>query len=222
MSIIEETRAALLTLFPEQTKAEEEAEALAVQAAAQAEADAAAEPELVAESAPEEEIAEVAADEKAEDTTEKPKKKPVAKKKEKVEEPPREPGLLDTDHATRGTVIDVYCDASQVVEAAKIMDEAGFFLESVTAVDWLKEEKMEVVYDYNHFAIEQSRVVVRAFVSREEPAIDTVSGVFPSADWHERETWDFFGIDFKGHPNQIRILLPEDADFHPLLKDFSC
>ncbi len=219
MSIIEETRAALLTLFPEQAKAEEEAEALA---AAQAEADAAAEPELVAESAPEQEIAEVAADEKAEDTTEKPKKKLAAKKKEKVEEPPRELGLLDTDHAARGTVIDVYCDASQVVEAAKIMDEAGFFLESVTGVDWIKEEKMEVVYDYNHYATEQSRVVVRAFISREEPAIDTVSGVFPSADWHERETWDFFGIDFKGHPNQIRILLPEDADFHPLLKDFSC
>jgi NADH-quinone oxidoreductase subunit C len=44
--------------------------------------------------------------------------------------------------------------------------------------------------------------------------------VYPGADWYEREVYDLFGIKFAGHPNLKRLLLPEDADFHPLLKDF--
>ena len=68
--------------------------------------------------------------------------------------------------------------------------------------------------------LENCRVAVRTFLPRAEPVVPTISGVFPAADWHERETFDFYGVHFQGHPNLIRILLPEDADFHPLLKDF--
>jgi len=50
--------------------------------------------------------------------------------------------------------------------------------------------------------------------------VPTISAVFPGANWHERETHDFFGIRFAGHPNLIPLLLPEDADYHPLRKDF--
>jgi NADH-quinone oxidoreductase subunit C len=48
----------------------------------------------------------------------------------------------------------------------------------------------------------------------------TISDVVPSANWHERETHDFYGIKFSGHPHLIPILLPEDSVIHPLLKDF--
>ncbi|HSO71177.1 MAG TPA: NADH-quinone oxidoreductase subunit C, partial [Thermodesulfobacteriota bacterium] len=50
--------------------------------------------------------------------------------------------------------------------------------------------------------------------------VPTISQVYPAADWYEREVWEFFGITFSGHPNLKNLILPEDADYHPLLKDF--
>lgn len=80
-------------------------------------------------------------------------------------------------------------------------------------------DDLEAVYDFNHYQ-GLLRVVVRTRVPRDNPEIPTISGVFPAADWHERETHDFFGIRFAGHPDLSPLLLPEDADYHPLLKDF--
>ena len=78
---------------------------------------------------------------------------------------------------------------------------------------------MEVVYDYLHFRAPW-RVAVRTRIPRERPELPTISEVFPGANWYERETHDFFGIRFLGHPDLSPFLLPEDADFHPLRKDF--
>ncbi len=80
-------------------------------------------------------------------------------------------------------------------------------------------EDMEVVYDFNHFD-ELCRVTVRTRVERDNPEVPTISDIYPGANWHERETHDFFGIKFAGHPDLSPLLLPEDADFHPLKKDF--
>ena len=133
---------------------------------------------------------------------------------------PREPGVLAIDPARHGSYLDVLCRPDQVVEVARIMDQEGYFLESIAGVDWLDRGQMEVIYDYNRLGGEHCRVMVRACVPRDEPSLPTITGVFPAADWHERETFDFYGVQFHGHPNLIRILLPEDADFHPLRKDY--
>jgi NADH-quinone oxidoreductase subunit C len=79
---------------------------------------------------------------------------------------------------------------------------------------------MEVVYDYFHFT-SPIHVVVRTRVPRDNPKLPTISTVFPGANWHERETHDFFGIEFTGHPDLSPLLLPEDATYHPLRKDFA-
>ncbi len=79
---------------------------------------------------------------------------------------------------------------------------------------------MEVVYDYFH-PLANCRVVVRTRIPRGNPELPTISVVFPGANWHERETHDFFGIRFLGHPDLSPFLLPEDADYHPLRKDFA-
>ena len=108
----------------------------------------------------------------------------------------------------------------QVVSAAEQLDKEGFALDTITGVDWMAQGQMEVVYDYFHPA-KSLRVVVRARIPRDKPEIPTISNVFPGANWHERETHDFFGIRFLGHPDLSPFLLPEDATYHPLRKDFA-
>lgn len=83
----------------------------------------------------------------------------------------------------------------------------------------LPEDALEVVYDFNHYEA-LCRVTLRTRLPRNKPEIPTISPIYPGANWHERETHDFFGINFSGHPYLVPLLLPEDADFHPLLKDF--
>jgi len=160
----------------------------------------------------EEPVVEVAADDAADDG----KKKKPAKKKEV----PRVNGVLERDHAAHGYDIDVQLEPGELLAAVMILDENGFFLESVTGVDWIKEKQLESVYDFSRFDFDQCRVVIRTRTPRDNPSIPTISKIYPGASWHERETHDFFGIKFEGHPHLIPLLLPEDADFHPLLKDF--
>jgi len=124
------------------------------------------------------------------------------------------------DHARRGWHLDAAISPRQVVLAAEILSEAGFALDAVTGVDWIAQNEMEVVYDYFHPAA-PLRVAVRARIPRQDPELPTIATVFPGANWHERETHDFFGIRFAGHPNLTPFLLPEDATYHPLRKDFS-
>lgn len=123
------------------------------------------------------------------------------------------------EHAKKGFELDVTVAPDQVVAAAEILNTAGYAIDAVTGVDWLAQNEMEVVYDYFH-PIAGPRVVVRTRVPRERPELPTISPVFPGANWHERETHDFYGITFTGHPNLKPFLLPEDADYHPLRKDY--
>jgi NADH-quinone oxidoreductase subunit C len=134
---------------------------------------------------------------------------------------PAAPAPIQTcDFALKGYHLDVTVAPSQVVQAAEIADRAGFALDAVTGVDWLAQNQMEVVYDFCHFS-SPLRLVIRTRVPRTEPELPTISCVFPGANWHERETHDFFGLRFAGHPNMKPFLLPEDADFHPLRKDYA-
>lgn len=124
------------------------------------------------------------------------------------------------DYAAKGYHVEATVAPNQVVFAAEQLDKEGFSLDTITGVDWMAEGQMEVVYDYFHPA-KALRVVVRARIPRDKPEVATIQKVFPGANWHERETHDFFGIRFLGHPNLTPFLLPEDADYHPLRKDFA-
>ncbi len=124
------------------------------------------------------------------------------------------------DFLRKGYHLDMHVGPSQVVAVARLMDKHGFAIDTVTGLDWIATGEMEVVYDYYH-ATTGWRVMARTRISRAEPQIETISGVFPGANWHERETHDFFGIHFLGHPDLTPLLLPEDATYHPLKKDFA-
>jgi NADH-quinone oxidoreductase subunit C len=124
------------------------------------------------------------------------------------------------DHAARGFSLDVRFPSGQVVAVAEVLDLAGYALDTITGLDWPAEGEMELVYDFYH-PVTGARVAARTRVPRSEPAVATIHPVFPGAAWHERETHDFFGIRFAGNPDLSPLLLPEDADFHPLRKDYA-
>ncbi len=130
------------------------------------------------------------------------------------------PLVMDAVHASKGIDLDVTVPSDCVVEAAKILDDAKFMIEAITGIDWLAERQIEVVYDFTHVESGE-RVAVRARTPRDKPELPTISNIYPGANWHEREAHDFFGIIFIGHPQLIPLLLPEDARFHPLRKDFT-
>jgi len=110
-------------------------------------------------------------------------------------------------------------EAKAKVEAAAAAGEEATPAAAPTEQGELPEDALEAVYDFNHYEA-LCRVVIRTRVPRSKPEVPTISLIYPGANWHERETHDFFGINFVGHPYLVPLLLPEDADFHPLLKDF--
>jgi NADH-quinone oxidoreductase subunit C len=90
----------------------------------------------------------------------------------------------------------------------------------VTAVDnYLDEPRFEVTYRLRSLA-RNADVRVNAPVPGEAPEIDTITDLYPAADWMEREVWDMFGVRFRGHPNLERILMWEGFEGHPLRKDY--
>lgn len=95
-------------------------------------------------------------------------------------------------------------------------------LSDITAVDYLdmdREPRFDVIYHLLSRPLRR-RLRLRVPVEEEEPMVPTVTGVWPAADWPEREVLDMFGIGFAGHPDPRRILLPDDFEGHPLRKDF--
>jgi NADH-quinone oxidoreductase subunit C len=82
-----------------------------------------------------------------------------------------------------------------------------------------KPKRFSVSYHLLRVADEPARVRLQAWLDDGEE-IETVIRVWPAADWYEREAYDMFGITFRGHPNHVRILMPEDWEGHPLRKDY--
>jgi NADH-quinone oxidoreductase subunit C len=74
---------------------------------------------------------------------------------------------------------------------------------------------------YNLYSLTTKfRLRLKIFTEEQEPKVPTVTGVWGTANWHERETFDMFGIVFEGHPDLRRVYMPEDFEYHPLRKDF--
>ena len=124
--------------------------------------------------------------------------------------------VADGDYARTGYHLEVTAEPSQMAEVAQAMLDAGCYLESFTAVDF--PEAFDLVYHFASFD-ELCRTAVHVPLGKKK-GMYTISQIYPGADWYEREVFDLFGIHFFNHPNLKRLLLPEDADFHPLLKDF--
>ncbi len=108
-----------------------------------------------------------------------------------------------------------------VVQAAEAAKTAGYnFMEDVTCVDWYPSEpRFQVTYSFLSHRLKQ-RIRVVARVSGDNPTIDSITGVWPAANFYEREVFDLFGVTFAGHPRLTRIMMPDNWNGHPLRKDY--
>lgn len=98
------------------------------------------------------------------------------------------------------------------------------FLSNISAVDYYPEAKFELVYHLTSISY-QSQLVLKVELFNDRklnqlPQVPSVSGVWRTADWHEREAFDLMGVFFENHPDLRRILLPDDWEGYPLRKDY--
>ncbi len=118
--------------------------------------------------------------------------------------------------------VTITVDRGKIVDACRFLKaERGYkFLVDLTAVDWPErgEGRFDVVY-WMHRYDDSKRIRLRIVVPEGEP-VPTVTGVWKTANWMEREVYDMFGVIFEGHPNLERILTWEGFNGHPLRKDF--
>jgi len=114
---------------------------------------------------------------------------------------------------------------------ATLLEEGFDMAVDLTGVDYLGApprelpegivaERFEVVLGLLSLS-RKERIRLRTQVPGSDPVVDSLFGLHPGTEAHERETWDMFGIRFAGHPDPTRILMPEDWDGHPLRKDYS-
>jgi NADH-quinone oxidoreductase subunit C len=108
-----------------------------------------------------------------------------------------------------------------IIAACEAVRKAGYnFFEDLTAVDWYPSEpRFQISYSILSFSLKRRlRIVVR--LASDDASLDSITSVWPSANFYEREVFDLFGVHFGGHPNLRRIMMPEDWQGHPLRKDY--
>ena len=93
------------------------------------------------------------------------------------------------------------------------------YMMCLSGVDYNKDGKLGIVY-HLFSMVHKHKIVLKAFCTKENPHIQSVSSVWGTANWHEREAFDMFGIIVDEHPDLRRILLPYDWEGHPLRKDY--
>jgi NADH-quinone oxidoreductase subunit C len=133
---------------------------------------------------------------------------------------------IESGHRSRGQIV-LVTEAPEWPLLATRLKEAGFeMLVDLCGVDYLhfpegaaSTNRFEVVANLLSLS-KKCRLRVRVVLRGDDPECPSVTGVWPGADWYEREAYDMFGIKFVGHPDLCRILMPEDWEGHPLRKDY--
>jgi NADH-quinone oxidoreductase subunit C len=106
----------------------------------------------------------------------------------------------------------------ELLNVARKVKEMGFVhLSVITGIDY--KDHFEVVYNFFSYD-KKENLAMKIILDHEQPEVDSLTSLWKGADWLERETYDLVGIKFTGHPNLVRILLPEGWMGHPLRKDY--
>lgn len=134
----------------------------------------------------------------------------------------RFPEAIEVDETIRSGVRQLVVDKGHLIDLLGLAkEELGFnVLYDLTVADYLEQEPffhlIYVLHAHEHLA----RMILKVRVERENPILPSATGLWPMADWFEREVYDLFGVEFEGHPNLKRILMPEEWIGHPLRRDY--
>ena len=100
-------------------------------------------------------------------------------------------------------------------------DLAFRFLTDLTAVHYPERDGEELCVVYHlHYLVDNLRIRFKVYTPVSQPDVYTATGLFSSANWMERETYDFYGVNFVGHPNLKRVLNVDEMDYFPMRKEF--
>lgn len=125
----------------------------------------------------------------------------------------------------------VHCNRDEYLALCRALKDDGYAMPvGLTGVDYLthpgrvlpggiRQERFEVVLELLDL-VRRARLRVRCQVPAADPWLPSVFDIWPGTEFHERETYDMFGVRFEGHPDLSRILMPEDWEGHPLRKDY--
>ncbi len=118
-----------------------------------------------------------------------------------------------------GEYTSIYCPPEALRSVMDGLKKQGGcnYLGNLTAVDY--PDAVEMVYHLYSIPV-AGKFCVKSRLSKDQPEVDSIADIYPSADWQEREVFDLMGVNFRNHPNLIRILLPDDFEGHPLRKDY--
>ena len=138
--------------------------------------------------------------------------------------------LRQWDRGSVAEVIEFRGETTVVVPRQHLLDVSRFlasepslafnFLSDIATTDQFPlEPRFEV--NYHLLSLERrNRIRLKVKLAGNDPTVASVTSVWPGANWHERENYDLFGIQFEGHPDLKRILMPDDWEGHPLRKDY--
>lgn len=132
------------------------------------------------------------------------------------------PQAVSTTNEFRG-LLSVFVPRESIVELAQFLRDdpelSYTFLENLCGVDYLgRDPRFEVVYHLLSMR-NRHRICLKVGLPENDPTVPTLTGLWPTANWQEREAYDLLGIVFADHPSLYRILLPDDWVGHPLRKD---
>ena len=141
---------------------------------------------------------------------------------QRVREAVHEEAVVGTSYAHEQATLEVAPErVRDVLGHLRDVDEEPYdFLASLHGCDYLPEEPRLGVHYQLLTRGRRERLNVKTRLGAEDPRLPTVTDIFPTANFHEREVYDFFGVVFEGHPDPRRILMPEDYEGHPQRRDF--
>jgi len=128
--------------------------------------------------------------------------------------------LIDVYQSSGDTFVRIKPEAN--VEVCRYLKEEHHFIyltDVIGADRFTSEERFEVIYNLVSLR-DRERLFVKAWLEEESPEIASITEVWESANWFERQTYDMFGINFTNHPDLRRMYMPEDFEYYPLRKEF--
>jgi len=136
------------------------------------------------------------------------------------------PDAVEDVHVYGGDTTLVVKPEHLVIVARFLRDTTGLvynYLSDVSAVDYYPEYNRPGRFGVSYHLLSmlyKRRLRLKVYLSEDNPSVETVTTIWPGANWLEREIQDMMGIDFKGHPDKRRLLMPEDWNGHPHRRDY--